>query len=249
MRPKLFSALLLLLALTGACAAPTPSHLARLWPVGQSGEPMLGLSTEEGVLILSSPNLGIGDWFHIQFPVGNSGLGDWGILSHLNDDLAVVRPLTARLEEGRLASAPPKPQETIYLALRSAGDQPVMRAVTRWNEGSNGDYVTVSGQGPAEVAARNLAGSGLYVLRDRRWKIIGMLAGTTARLPQRNPNHVGLGYIRLNELARVLPDQIDYFERDIKPLRPDFEFGVPLQPGDMAVPLPPQEDDDPSGRS
>ena len=33
----------------------------------------------------------------------------------------------------------------------------------------------------------------------------------------------------------MLPDRIDFFERDIQQLRPDFEFGVPLQPGDIEV--------------
>ena len=87
------------------CAAPIPSHVTRLWPVGRSQEPFLGLSTEEGVLVLTAGHFAVGDLFNIQFPVGNSGVVDLGKIDHLNDDLAVIHPLTSRLLEGRLAAS------------------------------------------------------------------------------------------------------------------------------------------------
>ena len=79
---------------------------------------------------------------------------------------------------------------------------------------------------PAALA-RDQAGVGLYLNRDDRWQICGILAGITLNEPGADPSDAGLGYIGLVEIVRVLPDQIDYFERDIKDLRPDFEFGVP----------------------
>jgi hypothetical protein len=224
----------LALVLAG-CAAEIPSHLTRLWPVGDSGEPFLGLSTAEGVIVLSTAHYEVGDLFNIQFPVGNSGVVDLGKIDHLNDDLAVIRPLTSRLLRGRLGSTPPKADETIYLARRDEEDQPYMEPVVRWRKGVYGDYITVSGVDDPAAFARDYAGTGLYVNRKGRWKIVGMLAGITANLPGEDADDAGVGYIGLLELVRVLPDQIDYFQRDIKPQRPDFEYGVPLQPSDILI--------------
>jgi len=236
---KLLAACLLLAA---GCATPPSSHFVRLWPLGRSGEPIVGLSTEDGILVLAVPHYDVGDVFSMQFPYGNSGLFDYGTLDHLNDDLAVIRPIYARLLEGRLATEPLRPHETLYLALRDEQDQQVMTIVDLWKDGRYGDYIVLPGEDEPQARARDLAGSGLYVQRDGRWQIIGMMAGITARLDEDAAQDAGMGFIGLVELVRVLPDRIDYFERDIKPLRPDFEFGVPLQPGDIELPAPPDAD-------
>ena len=235
---------LALTLLLGACAAPIPSHLTRLWPLGQTDEPILGLSTEEGVLVLTAPHFRVGDVFNIQFPIDNDGLIDLGTIDHLNDDLAVIRPRTSRLLEGRLATALPTPQETLYLAQRDEDDKPIMVPVERYKGGRYGDYIVLPGHDDPAALARDQAGAGLYLQRDDRWKICGILAGITLNEPGADPADAGLGYIGLIEIVRVLPDQIDYFERDIKDLRPDFEFGVPLQPGDIEYPGLPSQDDD-----
>ena len=249
MRPRL--ALWLLVALLptfAACAAPIPSHMVRLWPLGRTDEPLLGLSTEEGVLILTEPNFDVGDMFNIQFPKGNSGLVDLGTIDRLNDDLALVEPLYSRLATGRLATAVPNPRETLFLAVRDDEDQPVMMEVEAWKGGRFGNYIRIPGEGNPQRAAAELAGSGLYVYRDDRWQIVGMMAGITASLPGTYQADAGMGYLGLVEIGRILPDPLDYFERgDIKPLRPDLEFGVPLQPGDIVLPVPEEDEESPRG--
>jgi hypothetical protein len=222
----------LLLACLAACST-TPSHLTRLWPAGQSGAPTLGLSTEGGVVMLADPAYRVGDLFDIQFPVGNSFVREWGRLDRLNEDLAVVVPLTARLLRGRLATSLPKDDEPLYLALRDADDEPDMLEVERWHGGQRGSFIVVPGR-DAERLARDYAGAGLYVERDGRWEIAGMLAGLVAR--DEGSDQLALGYVDLLEMARVLPVDVDYFEQDVTPLRPDIEFGVPLQPGDVVLP-------------
>jgi hypothetical protein len=226
---------LVLALLLGGCAAPIPSHLTRLWPLGHGGEPVLGLSTEEGVIILTAPHFYVGEMFNIQFPFNDDGVVDLGTIDHLNDDLAVVRPRSSRLVEGRLATALPTPQETLYLAQRDERDKPIMTPVDAYKDGRYGNYITVPGVDEPGAFARDQAGAGLYVMRDERWQIAGILAGITLKEPGDDPDDAGLGYIGLVEIVRVLPDRIDFFERDIQQLRPDFEFGVPLQPGDIEV--------------
>jgi hypothetical protein len=217
----------------------TPSHYTRLWPTGRTGLPLIGTSTEDGVVILTTPGLALGDQYEIQFPHGNSVVVDWGVIDRLNDVLAVVRPQTAVLREGRLATSPPTPDEQLYLSLRDELDEPVMRPVKRWRAGEYGDYVLLPGQDPVQVATSQ-RGAGVYVRRDGRWEIVGILAGLTA-VDEADPRgELALGYVGLRELARILPERVDYFEREYRPLRPDFEFGVPLQPGDIERPqLPP----------
>ncbi|MCB9899240.1 MAG: hypothetical protein H6825_14640 [Planctomycetes bacterium] len=228
----------LLAAASVACVAP-PEHFTRLWPGGRSGAPVLGLSTEEGVIVLGEPQYAVGDVFEIQFPIGNSVVSAHGSIVRLNEELALVEPADAILREGRFADGLPDfATEDVFVALRDEDDRPVMRPVTLWHDGTFGDWVVIDDIGDADAFARDHAGVGLYVYRQRYWQIVGMLAGITARSPDLDDDDVGLGYISLLEMARLLPDRIDYFEHGVKPLRPDFEFGVPLQPGDVDLPEP-----------
>jgi hypothetical protein len=229
--------LALALGLAGCSSPALPSHYTRLWPAGRTGQPLVGTSTEDGVVILSTPGLALGDRYEIQFPFGNSVVADWGLVDRLNDVLAVVRPQTAVLREGRIASSPPTPDEQLYLALRDDRDEPALRPVARWRRGEYGDWVILRGVDPDEVA-RSQRGTGVYVRREVRWEIVGVLAGLTAVDEVDVRGEVALGFIGLRELARILPDRVAYFERDEHILRPDFEFGVPLQPGDLERRLP-----------
>lgn len=226
--------LVVLAAVVVGCAGP-PSHMARLWPRGRTGLPMLGVAVNNEVLVLSRPHFQIGDRFEIQFPVGNSTVIDVGEIDRVNNNLAVVRPFTARLQPARLAESLPESHELLHLALRDADDAPEMVPVERWRDGAHGDWILLPGH-DARKTAKLWAGAGMYVERKGRWRLVGILAGITAELPDDPDQSVALGYIGLLEIARVLPEELEFFEREPPPLRPDFEFGVPLQPGDLALP-------------
>lgn len=228
----------LLVVTSAACVAP-PEHFTRLWPGGRTGEPVVGLSTEEGVIVLGEPHYAVDDVFEIQFPIGNSVVSAHGSIVRLNEELALIAPLDAVLREGRFAAGLPDfAEEEVFLALRDEDDDPALEPVLLWHDGTFGDYVVLDDVDDPDAFARDHAGMGLYVFRQRHWQIVGMLAGVTARSPDLDDDDVGLGYLSLLEIARLLPDRTDYFDHGVKPLRPDFEFGVPLQPGDVDVPVP-----------
>jgi hypothetical protein len=246
-RPRLCALWAVTALVLGACSTTPPTHYTRLWPDGRTGLPLIGTSTEDGIVILSTPGLALDDLYEIQFPYGNSLVVDWGRIDRMNDVLAVVRPVTARLAEGRIAASPPEPDERLYLALRDERDEPRILPLERWRDGVYGDYVLLDTDEPQQVAAAQ-RGTGVYVRREGRWEIVGVRAGRTA-VDEADPRgEVALGYIGLRELARILPNRIAYFERDLRPLRPDFEFGVPLQPGDIDLgTAPPPEGTPPPG--
>src|SRR6185436_13712076 len=98
----------LLIALLAGCSSP-PENFTRLWIEGHTGLPLVGTSTEDGVLMLAEPEWKIGDRFEIQFPIGNSLVADKGRIDRLNDTVAVIKPLTSRLLEGRFAAFVPEP--------------------------------------------------------------------------------------------------------------------------------------------
>lgn len=231
-RPRLV--VLLALALAAGCATPPPQHFTRLWPEGGTGTPIVGTSTEDGVVLLARPEWSVGDLVEIQFPYGNSLVVDKGRVDRLNDTLAVVRPLTARLREGRFAAELPLPEEPLYVALRDGLDEPLLAEGLVWREGTYGDWLLLP-ETDAEQVARDYAGTGVYVQRSGRWELVGLLAGLLAHDESDPRDEQALGFVGLDELARILPDRLDYFTRDIQPLRPDFEFGVPLQPGDIVI--------------
>ena len=238
-RRRRTGALTALLLLAAACSSPPPSHFTRLWPQkveqARSGPPVLGVSTEDGVLILARPGYVPEDLFDMQFPVGNSMVVDYGKLDRVNDNLAVVNPITARFAQGRFAATLPESDETLYVAVRDDADAPVMRPASLWHAGALGDWLSVdASDGPADDLARDYAGTGIYVRRDDRWEICGVLSGLVAEL-EGDDDSRGLGFLGLAELARILPDQLPYYLHLDRPLRPDFEFGVPLQPGDLKV--------------
>ncbi|HTE04665.1 MAG TPA: hypothetical protein VK824_00610, partial [Planctomycetota bacterium] len=120
-----FAALAVSLLLAAGCATPPPAHFTRLWLQGETGVPVIGTSTEDGVLVVAEPQYAVGTTFEIQFPFGNSLVRDWGRIDRLNDNLAIVRPITARLREGRIATSLPQPGEQLYLALRDELDEPL----------------------------------------------------------------------------------------------------------------------------
>jgi hypothetical protein len=240
--PRLRALPVLLLALfaAGCCSTPDPQHFTRLWPDGQTGVPIIGTSTEDGVLVLAQPQWKVGDRLEIQFPIGNSLVVDKGRIDRINDTLAVVSPLTARLSEGRFAAELPLPGEEIFVALRDENDEPVLEPAPLWHDGAFGDWVTLPDR-DATTVARDYAGTAVYVKRDDRWEIVGLLAGLTA-YDETESGYLALGFVGLSEMARILPDRLDYFARDVRPLRPDFEFGVPLQPGDVVYDQPAEEE-------
>ncbi len=233
------------LLLAAGCASSPPSHFTRLWPEGTTGTPLIGTSTEDGVLMIAEPGYAVGKMFEIQFPVGNSLVRDWGRIDRLNDNLAVVHPISSRLREGRIATSLPQPGEQIFLALRDEQDEPLMEGVSPWLDGRFGDWITVPDR-RAEDVARDYQGTALYVERTGRWEIIGLLAGLLARDDSDPKGATAIGYIGLLELSRILPDRIDFLEHNVRRLRPDFEFGVPLQPGDIDL-APPETPSQQSG--
>lgn len=235
-RALLLSGVALLAAATTACSE-TPTHFTRLWVQGRTGIPAIGVSTEAGVLTLSEPDWKPGDRFDLQFPYGNSLVNDLGVINRMNETITIVFPATARLARGRFATSLPAPQEQLYLALRDELDEPVMQPVDLWRQGEFGDWVVVPELNAIgiERMAQQYRGTGVYVEREGRWEIVGLLAGLIATDESDPRGEMALGYIGLSELTRILPHMQDYLMPDIKPLRPDFEFGVPLQPGDLVV--------------
>jgi|KBSSwiStaDraftv2_1062776.scaffolds.fasta_scaffold200772_2 hypothetical protein len=239
-RPRALPLVLLALCAAACSSTPDPQHFTRLWPDGKTGVPFIGTSTEDGVLVLAKPEWQVGDLLEIQFPFGNSLVVDKGRIDRLNDTLAVVHPLTARLREGRFAAELPLPGEEIYVALRDENDEPVLVPAPLWHGGDFGDWITLPDR-DATTVARDYAGTGVYVKREDRWEIVGVLAGLTA-YDETESGYLALGFVGLSEMARILPDRLDYFARDVRPLRPDFEFGVPLQPGDLVYEEPAPEE-------
>ena len=55
------------------------SHFTRLWLEDTAGEPYIGLSTEDGILLLTRAHFEVGDLFDVHFPIGNSIVRDWSI--------------------------------------------------------------------------------------------------------------------------------------------------------------------------
>ncbi len=237
--PHIARALGLVLAclLLGACATPPPSHVARIWPQGAQGAPVLGLSTEDGVLVLADPSYKLGDLFDMQFPVGNSRVDDHGELIRINDNLAIIIPLTSRLAEGRFAETPMTELEQLYVAVRDEDDEPVMEEVTRWRNGAHGDLIVIPDDDAYDFAAR-YSGAGVYVNRYDRWQIVGVLSGLVVEDSEPQPDEesiAAVGFIGLDEVARLVADRENYLTREEYPMRPDFEFGVKRQAGDIDI--------------
>jgi len=225
-----------ILAAGAGCCSP-PQHFTRLWVEGETGAPAIGVSTEGGILTLSSPGWKVGDRLDLQFPYGNSMVNDVGLVDRLNETITIVLPATSRIMQGRFATHLPSPEEELYLAVRDELDEPVMQEVTLWRDGEYGDWVLLNGLGAGEIeqVARQYRGTGVYVEREGRWEIVGVLAGLLAHDENDPRGEVALGFIGLTELARILPRHQDILKPDLRPLRPDFEFGVPLQPGDLVI--------------
>lgn len=217
-------------ALTG-CGTPMPNDLVLF---DLPGADRYALSTEDGIVSLQNDDLKVGAlpmkyWFKAT-PVLFSAEYVQG-----TEDLALLKTRDTQLLWSEFAADGPRPGEDLYVQILEGDPEhrPAMVEVALYADGEFGDLLemedwfrTCSG------LAGEFGGAGVYAKRSGRYVLVGVLSGTVATNP--NPSILArvfgpwrlMPYVGLDTIAAVLPTNSNFFERRIRPFRPDFEYGL-----------------------
>lgn len=222
--------LVLTLLCAVGCHTPTPNDLVLLEIPGQS---RFALSTEDGILALAGDEL-VGEIPAVQFWKGREIRDDLERIQQ-TQDLVLFKPKTARMTNSTFAAEDIHPDEMVYIQVINDDFErlPFVREARWYHDGEFGDLLALEGWfADPEGLATTFAGAGVYVKRKGVYEIAGILCGTVATNP--NPSFFGrlfgpsllLPFMRLDQIAPVLPQNSEFFNRGPRTFRPDFEHGL-----------------------
>lgn len=213
-----------------ACHTPLPNDLVLLEVKGAS---RFALSTEDGVVALAGDDL-VGDLPCVQYWKGRE-IRDRLDLVQTTPDLALLKPETAKFTRSTFASSEIKPGEMLYVQLIADDFErlPFVIEGAWYEDGRYGDLFAVETWfvDEEDVAAR-FAGAGVYVKRLGVYEIVGILNGTLASNQDESLSTKMFGpsvlfpFVRLDQIAAVLPQSSNFFQRTTRTFRPDIEHGL-----------------------
>lgn len=218
------------LAAFAACHTPLPNDLVLLEVKGAS---RFALSTEDGVVALAGDDLAA-ELPAVQYWKGRE-IRDHLDLVQSTPDFALLKPKTAKFTRSTFAAYEIKPGEELFVQLIADDFErlPFVLDAHWYEDGRFGDLLAIdSWFVDEEAVASRFAGAGVYVKRLGVYEIVGILNGTLAT----NPNdsfatavfgpRVLMPFVRLDQIADVLPQNSNFFQRTVRPFRPDFEHGL-----------------------
>jgi hypothetical protein len=232
------AAILLLAACRGP--APTESTVTLRTPAGA----VFAVSTEGGLLAMSDV-VGDSDQVPFRYYIGNGMFDDVANVVSRGKVFTILKPYSSRLNEARFARSPARPGEELFIESEGYQDVAILLPVDLYEEGRRGNLLVLHEEGlleiygkrmaqqgdatpdlPAGVAdldafARRHAGSGVFVWRDEFMQMVGILNGVYCTSPP------ALAFVGIDEIAQVMPEPFQYFERQTLPKRADFEYGIP----------------------
>ncbi len=214
------------------CHTPTPNDLVVL---DLPGSARYALSTEDGIVALGGDDL-TGKVPAVQYWKGREIRDDLQIVQH-DRDLTLLRPETAKFTLSTFASDDIEPGETLFIQLIQDQDferLPYVIECHWYRDGEMGDLLAVDTWNvDRERVAARFAGAGVYAKRKGVYEIVGILNGTLATIDSDTffgsmfGSHIQLlPFMRLDQIAGVLPRDSNFFERGPRAFRPDFEHGL-----------------------
>jgi hypothetical protein len=210
-----------------ACHTPLPNDLVLLEAPGAA---RFALSTEDGIVALAGDDI-VAQVPCVQYWKGRE-IRDTLSMIQATPDLALLKPETARFTRSPFADDEVRPEETLYIQLLADDFERLPYVLeAHWHEdGRYGDLLEIDTWfvDEEDVVAR-FAGAGVYVKRMGNYEIVGLLNGTLASNPAPSgffAPEILVPFVRLDQIATVLPNTSNYFERRPRPFRADFEHGL-----------------------
>jgi hypothetical protein len=219
-KPHAIAAVLFAVLLLSACSTPQ-NHITL---VDVPSGTVAGVATERGVLILKEPAIKRRDVYAISHVYGNGVVKDDARVILTDEYLALLEPLSTRLNNTRFLLFPMAPDEELYVGILDTENDPRYLEADLFEGGARGDLVTCKELENYPVPTKNgYSGIGLFAYRDALW-LVGILTPMKAEIP--GVSETVYTFVGLDKFWDFLPDLNDNFSRDQKPFRPDLIYGV-----------------------
>lgn len=220
LRPYAFVAVLIAVLLLCSCSTPQ-NHITIVdVPSGK----VAGVATERGVLILKEPAVKRRDVYAISHHYGNGLVKDDARVILADEYLALLEPLSSRLNNIRFLLYPMEPDEELYVGILDPENDARYLEAILLDGGARGDLITCKELENYPMPTDNgYSGIGLFAYRDALW-LVGILTPMKAEIP--GIHDTVYSFVGLDKFWDFLPDVNDNFSRDQKPFRPDFIYGV-----------------------
>lgn len=221
-------ALTLLLA---GCTSRLPNDLVIL---DVPGSPRYALSTEDGILALTEPDLSV-DELPVLYWYRGAPVRDDARVLHLADDFGLLEMQSAKIHYAVFAAGDPAPDESLWIQVLEDDIErrPQLIEASLFEGGAYGDLLAIDEWfWAADEIAGDWVGAGVYVRRKGVYELVGIINGLVADHPRPSTWSRWFGpkelvtFAGLDSIAPTLPDSSDYFARRIRVFRPDFEHGL-----------------------
>jgi len=192
-------------------------------PSGQ----VAGLATEQGILLLNTPSIKSGDIYSIRHIYGNSRLEDEAIVIHTDEYLAIMAPISVKLNMASFLRFPIKTEEELYIGVLDEDNDPVYLPAELFEKGAKGDFVLCKELHlyPEPIPDKGYGGLGLFAYRQDYLWLAGILTPMKAQISGVADDVYT--FVGMDTILRFLPNNIeDLINRVKKPFRPDLEFGI-----------------------
>jgi hypothetical protein len=181
-----------------------------------------GLSTERGILLLAEVLPEEQEELAFRYHIGNGFFDDIATVQQRGEVLSVLQPQSSRPNEVRFAGDPAHAEDELYFEVRDEDGDPDLLEALLLDAGKYGDLVVIDEEDSLEDRARQLTGAGLYAWRDGHMQLVGIGNGLYSVSPP------ALAFIGVHEMAYTFPaETTTYFDREARPRRADFEYGIP----------------------
>ena len=202
----------------------SPEHLVQL-----DLDPVrYAVATEAGILCLAEDALRIAD-VPFRYRFGRGVFADRAKVDRFTNYLGILTPESSRLPEARLGLYPARNDDDLIIGIRDEEGLAESVGVELWQDGELGDLIEFSlDADEARDFIEKFTGAGLYAWRDEHYQLVGLLNGVYV------VDEPVAAFVGLDEMVRILPTGSTFFERRLRVLRPDFEYGVIDRPGPMA---------------
>ena len=184
------------------------------------------MATEIGIVTLHDPAIREGDVYPFRHMYKNGEVRDEARVTRTDEYLALLEPVSSKLNTVRFLRYPLAQKEELYVGLLDEEGDAQYLPAERLHQGAHGDLVLCREleKYPEALEGRGYGGVGLFAYRDGYHWLAGLL--TPLRAQVRGVAGMVYPFVPIERFLEFIPELKDQFNRERKPFRPDFEYGV-----------------------
>lgn len=190
-------------------------------PSGQ----VAGIATERGILVLKKPAIKKGDTYSISHVYGNGIVPDEARVVDIDENLALLKPVSSNLNAVRFLLYPLDPEEELYVGVLDEDNDPYYLPSELFEGGVHGDLILCDElEDYPRPTSDGFGGIGVFAYRDGYHWLTGLLLPMKAQIS--GSMKEAYPFVGMESIVNFFPDLRDNFTRQKRPFRPDLELGL-----------------------